>query len=117
MEENEVEVVDSREAEVDLMEKVVDLIVLCKIRTNLHRIMLIKERLSRKVLIPTEEVLVLTEEEVILILEVVFMVIVLDVVKKDIDLLNVDLLEVGRINRNIVIQEDIESSLSEPEAR
>ena len=32
----EVEVVDSREAEVDLMEKVVDLTVLCKIRKNLN---------------------------------------------------------------------------------
>ena len=45
----------------------------------------------------TEEVLDLTEEEVILIIEVVFMVIVSDVVKRDIDLLNVDLLKVGRI--------------------
>ena len=45
----------------------------------------------------TEEVLVLTEEEVILILEVVSMVIVSDVVKKDIDLLNVDPLKVGKV--------------------
>ena len=44
-----------------------------------------------------EEVLVLIEEEVILILEVVFMVIVSDVVKRDIDLLNVDLLKMGKV--------------------
>ena len=45
----------------------------------------------------TKEVLVLIEEEVILILEVVFVVIFLDVVKKSIDILNVDLLKVGKI--------------------
>ena len=44
-----------------------------------------------KVVVNTKEVLDLTEEEVILILEVVSMVIVSDVVKKGIDLLNVDL--------------------------
>ena len=32
----EVEVVDSREAEVDLMVKVEDLIILCKVRENLN---------------------------------------------------------------------------------
>ena len=88
----EVEVVDSREAEVDLMEKVVDLTVLCKIRENMNERMTIKERPSGKVVIPIEEVLVLTKEEIILILEVVFMVIVLDVVKKGIDPLSVDTL-------------------------
>ena len=53
---------------------------------------MIKTRTSGKVVVHTEEVLDLTEEEVILILEVVFMVIVLDVVKK-----GIDLLKVGRI--------------------
>ena len=37
-----VEVVDSKEAEVDLMEKVVDLTILCKIRENLNGRMMIK---------------------------------------------------------------------------
>ena len=45
----------------------------------------------------TEEVLVLIEEEVIHIIEVDCMVIVLDVVKKGIDHLNVDPLEVGKV--------------------
>jgi len=44
-------VVDSREVEVDLMEKVVDLTVLCKIRENLNRRMMKKARLSGKVVI------------------------------------------------------------------
>ena len=44
-----------------------------------------------------EEALILIEEEVIIILEVYFMVIVSDVVKRDIDLLNVDPLKVDRI--------------------
>ena len=48
-------------------------------------------------MILTEEVLVHIEEEVIIILEVDFMVIVLDVAKKGIDLWNVDFLKVGRI--------------------
>ena len=39
----------------------------------------------------------LTKEEGILTLKVVFMVIVLDVVKKGIDLLNVDHLKVGNV--------------------
>ena len=59
--------------------------------------MKIKAILSGKVVIPTKEVLVPTEEEVILTLEVVFMVIVSNVVKKGIYFLNVDLLKVGRI--------------------
>ena len=50
-----------------------------------------------KVLFLTKEALILLEEEVILILEVDFMVVVSDVVKRDIYLLNVDLLKVGRI--------------------
>ena len=85
----EVEVVDSREVEVDLMEKVADLIVLCMIKENLNGKMMAKTRLSGKVV-------VITEEEVILILEVVFMVIVSDVVKKGIDPLSVDPMKVGK---------------------
>ena len=89
--------VDSREAEVDLMEKVVHLTILCRIKENLNGRVMKKARLNGKVVILTEEALILTGEEVILILEVDFMVIVLDVEKKDIDLLNVDPLKVGRI--------------------
>ena len=89
--------VDSREAEVDLMEKVVDLTVLCRIKANLNGRVMTKARSNGKVVILIEEALLLTEEEVILILEVDFMVIVLDVAKKDIYPLNVDLLKVGRI--------------------
>ena len=58
--------------------------------------MIIKARTSGKVVILTEEVLVLTKEEVILILEVDFVVIVSDMVKKGIDLLNGDLLKVEK---------------------
>ena len=79
----EVEVVDSREAEVDPMVKVAYLTILCKIKENMNGIMMTKERPSGKEVIITEEVLVLIEEEVILILEVVFMVIVSDVVKRE----------------------------------
>ena len=39
----EVEVVDSREAKVNLMEKVGYLKIICKIRANLNGIMMIKE--------------------------------------------------------------------------
>ena len=93
----EVEVVDSREAEVDLMVKVVDLTILCRIKANLNGRMMKKTRPFGKVVVHTEEVLVLTKKEVVFILEMVSVVIVLDVVKKGIDLLNVDLLKVGRI--------------------
>ena len=86
----EVEVVDSREAEVDRMEKVEDLTILCKIRENLKGRMMLRERPSGKVVILTKEVFVLSEEEVILILEVFFVVIILDAVKKGIDPLSVD---------------------------
>ena len=41
--------------------------------------------------------LILTKEEIIIILEVDFMVIVSNVVKRDIDLLNVDPLKVGKV--------------------
>ena len=58
---------------------------------------MIKKRSSGKVVILTKEVLLLTNEEVILILEVVFMVIVSDVLKKHIDPLNVDILKVGKV--------------------
>ena len=77
--------VDSREAKVDLMVKVADLTILCKIEENLNKRMMTKTRLSGKVVVHTKE-------EAILILEVVFVVIVLDVVKK-----GIDLLKVGRI--------------------
>ena len=93
----EVEVIDFREVEVDLMVKVVDLTILCKIKANLNGRMMKKTRPSRKEVAHTEEVLDPTKEEVILILEVVFMVIVTNVVKKGIDLLNVYLLKVGKI--------------------
>ena len=93
----EVEVVDSREAEVDLMVKVADLTILCKIKENMNGKMMTKTRPSGKEVAPTKEVVDLTKEEVILILEVVFGVIVLDVTKRDIDLLNVDLFKVGKI--------------------
>ena len=45
----------------------------------------------------TKEALILIEEEVILILEVDFMVIVSDVVKRNIDLLSVDPLKMGKV--------------------
>ena len=93
----EVEVVDSREAEVDLMEKVADLTILCRIKVNLNGRMTIRTRPSGKEVVHIEEVLDLTKEEVILIVEVVFGVIFLDVVKRDIDLLNVDPLKVGKV--------------------
>ena len=59
--------------------------------------MMTKTRSSEKEVIHTEEVLDLTEEEVIIIVEVVFVVIFVDVVKKAIDIFNVDLLKVDRI--------------------
>ena len=93
----EAEVVDSREAEVDLMVKVENFTILCKIRENLNGGMMKKTRPSGKMVVHTKEVLFLTEEEIILILEVVFMVIVSNVAKKGIDLLNIDLLKVGKI--------------------
>ena len=93
----EVEVVDSREVEVDLMAKVEDLTILYRIKEKLSGRMMTKERSNGKVVILTKEVLILTKEEVILILEVHFMVIVSDVVKRDIDLLNVDPLKVGKV--------------------
>ena len=73
--------VDSREVEVDLMEKVADLIVLCMIKENLNGRMMTKIRPSGKMVVHTEEVLDLIEEEVILILEMVSVVIVSNVVK------------------------------------
>ena len=68
----EAEVVDSREAEEDLTEKVVYLIVLCRIKENLNKRMRTKTRPSGKVVVLIKEVLVLTKEEVIHILEVAF---------------------------------------------
>ena len=93
----EVEVVDLKEVEIDLMEKVVDLTILCKIRENMNGRMMKRTRSSGKVIIHTKEVLEPTKEEVILILEVVFMAIISDVVKRDIDLLNVDPLKVSKV--------------------
>ena len=93
----EVEVEDSREEKVDLMEKMEDLTIVYKTRENLSRQMMTKERLNGKVVILTEEVTILIEEEVILILEVVFMQIILEVVKRDIDHLNLDPLKVGMV--------------------
>lgn len=86
----EVEVVNSREAKVDLMVKVANLIVLCRIKSDLNERMMIKTRSNGKVVVHNEEVLVLTKEEVILFIEVVFMVIVSNVLKRGIDLLNAD---------------------------
>ena len=60
--------------------------------------MVTKARPNGKVVILIKEVLILTKEEVIHILEVVFMVVVSDVVKRDIDLLSVDPLKVGKVN-------------------
>ena len=51
----EEELVDSREAKVDLMEKVVDLTILCKTRENLNAKMMTKENLNGKVAILTNE--------------------------------------------------------------
>ena len=109
--------VDSRETGVDLMVKVANVTILCRIKANLNGRMMKKTRLSGKAVAHTKEVLDPTEEKVILILEVVFMVIVIDVVKKGIYLLNIDLLKVGKIIKNVLIQEDIESSPSALEAR
>ena len=52
------------------------------INENLNEKMMTKTRPNGKVIVLTEEVLILTEEEVIHILEVVFMVIVSNMVKK-----------------------------------
>ena len=79
------------------MVKVEDLTILCRIKANLNGRMMTKTRPSGKEATHTKEVLDLIEEEVILILEVVFMVIVTNVVNKGIYLLNVDLLKVGKI--------------------
>ena len=107
----EVEVVDSREEKVDLMVKVTDLKVLCRIKENLNGRMMTKERPNGKMVILTEEVLILIEEEVILILEVDFMVIILDVVNK-----GIDPLKVGKVKKNTMIQGDDEGSPSGPKA-
>ena len=88
----EVEVVDSREAEVDLMVKVIELIVLCRIKENLNGRMMKKARPNGTVVIIIEKVLILTEEEVILILGVVSIVIVSD---------NVDPLKVGKVKKKL----------------
>ena len=88
----EVEVVDSREAKVDLMEKVEDLTILYKTRENMNGKMKKKARLNGNVVVFTEEVLVHTKEEVTLTLKVVFMINVLNMVKKGIDPLSTNTL-------------------------
>ena len=103
-----------REVEVDLMEKVVDLTILCKIRENLNGKLMIRVRPSGKVVILTEEVLDLTEEEVILIIEVVFVISVSNVVKKGIDLLSVDLLKVGKVTKMSWFKETLRFHLVDP---
>ena len=64
-----------------------------------------KKRLSGKLVVHIKEVLNLTEEEVILILEVVFMVIVLDVVKKGIDPSSVDPIKMGKVTKMFPFKE------------
>ena len=85
----EVEVVDSREVEVDLTMEMVDLTILCKIKENLNGKVKIKARPSGKVVIPIEVDTIPIEEEVLITLEVDFMVNVIDMVVKVIDILNV----------------------------
>ena len=65
----------------------------------------IKARSSGEVVILSEEVLVLTKEEVVLILEVDFMVIISDVVNRDIYILNVDPLKVGKVTKMLCFKE------------
>ena len=74
-----------------------------------------KARLNGTVIILTKEALILTKEEVILILEVDFMVIVSDVVKRDRSF-ECKSFESGKNNRNILTQEDIENIPSGPNA-
>ena len=78
------------------MKKVVDLIVLCRIKANQNGTMMKKERSNGKVVVLIEA-LILIKEEVIIIVEVDFMVIVLDVAKKGMHLFNVDILKVSGI--------------------
>ena len=99
--------VDSRETEVELMEQVRNLIVLCKIKKKLNGRMMIKIRPSVKVVVHTKEVIVLIKEEVILILEVVFIIIVSNVVKKGIDSVNVEHLKVGKVTKILWYKETL----------
>ena len=85
----EVEVVDPREAKVDLTMEMVVLTTLCKTRENTNGRMKIKARLSGKVVIPTKVEIFPIEEEVILTLEVDFKENVIDVEVKVIYFLNV----------------------------
>ena len=79
------------------MEKVADLTIICRIKENMNGRVMKKARPNGKVVILIEDELILAKEEVILILEVDFMVIVLGVVKRDIDILNVNPLKVGKV--------------------
>ena len=54
---------------------------------------------------PNGKVVILTEEALIFILELDFMVIILDVVKRDIALLNVDPLKVGKVTEMFCFKE------------
>ena len=65
-----------------------DLTILCKIKANLNGIVKTKARQSGRVVIPTN-VEKIPRKEVIVTLEMDFMVKVIDVVVKVIDLLNV----------------------------
>ena len=107
----EIEMVDFRVVEVDLMEKVADLTILCKTKEKPNGRIKKKERPSGKEVIPIDDVLVLTKAEVILtkvelilieiaILEEVFMVIVSSVVQKDIEPLSVNNL----VNLKVIIE-------------
>ena len=88
----ELEVVDSKEVDVDPMEIVVNVTILYKTRVNLNGKIMRKARISGKVVVPTEEVLVHTKKDIILTLEVVFTVNISNVVKKGIDPLNANTL-------------------------
>ena len=81
--------VDSREAEVDLTMEMADLIIMGNTKANMNGKVNIKERLSGNVVITTKVETIPIEEDVILTLEVDFMVNVIDVVVKVIDILNV----------------------------
>ena len=85
----ELEVADPKEAEVDLMVKLVDLTISCKTKAYLNGKVKIKAKPSGKVVTPLEVDTIPIEEEVILTLEVDFMVNVINVVVKLIDPLNV----------------------------
>ena len=85
----EVEVVDSREAEVDLTMEMKNLIILCNSNENLNGKVKTKARQSGNVVIPTKVETIPIDDDLNPTLEVDFMVNVIDVVVKVIDPLNV----------------------------